>query len=60
MDELEHERFIAAMCESEVAVSDGEVQDLDEAFAAIRSELGLTGDTAKPQVEQKVSEFNAL
>jgi PHD/YefM family antitoxin component YafN of YafNO toxin-antitoxin module len=41
VDELEHARFIAAMRESEAAVRNGQVQDLDQAFAAIRGELGL-------------------
>jgi len=41
VDELEHRRFIAAMRESEVAVRNGEVQDLDQAFSKIRVELGL-------------------
>ena len=37
----EHQRFIAAMRESEQAVRDGKVQDVSEAFADIRVELGL-------------------
>jgi len=41
VDELEHSRFIAAIRASEVAVSKGEVQDLDQAFSVIRGELGL-------------------
>jgi len=41
VDELEHSRFIAAMRESEAAVSSGQVQDLDQAFSEIRGELGL-------------------
>jgi hypothetical protein len=38
---LEHARFIASMCASEVAVQEGQVQDLDQAFTEIWSELGL-------------------
>jgi PHD/YefM family antitoxin component YafN of YafNO toxin-antitoxin module len=41
VDELEHRRFVAAMRESEEAVNNGQVQDLDKAFADIRGELGL-------------------
>ena len=41
VDELEHGRFISAMRESEAAVRNGEVQDLDEAFAQIRGDLAL-------------------
>jgi len=41
VDELEHMRFIAAMRESEAAVRNGQVQDLDEAFSEIRSGLDL-------------------
>ena len=37
----EHQRFIAAMRESEQALRDGKVQDVSEAFADIRGELGL-------------------
>ncbi len=41
VDELAHRRFISAMRESEVAVNAGQTEDLDVAFAEIRSELGL-------------------
>ena len=41
VDELEHVRFIAAMRESEAAVRNGQVQDLDEAFSEIRSDLDV-------------------
>lgn len=41
VDELEHRRFIAAMRESETAVKDGQVLDLDEAFSTIRGDLEL-------------------
>lgn len=41
VDELVHRRFISAMRESEVAVNAGQTEDLDVAFAEIRSELGL-------------------
>ena len=41
IDELEHRRFIAAMRESEAAVRNGQVQDIDQAFSEIRGELGL-------------------
>ena len=41
VDELERGRFIAAMRESEAAVRAGQVEDLDDAFTAIRDDLGL-------------------
>lgn len=41
VDELEQGRFIAAMRESEAAVRNGQVQDLDEAFSELPGELGL-------------------
>lgn len=41
VDELDHRRFIAAMRESESAVRNGQTQDLDQAFAEIRGDLGL-------------------
>ncbi len=41
VDELERVRFIAAMRESEAAVRDGQVQDIDQAFLEIRGGLGL-------------------
>ena len=41
VDELDHVRFIAAMRESEAAVRNGQVQDIDQAFSEIRGELGL-------------------
>lgn len=41
IDELDHRRFIAAMRESEAAVRNGQAQDLDQAFAEIRGDLGL-------------------
>ena len=41
VDELEQGRLIAAIRESEAAVQNGQVQDLDQAFSEMRSELGL-------------------
>lgn len=41
VDELDHIRFIAAIRESEQAVREGKVQELDEAFDQVRNELGL-------------------
>lgn len=41
VDNSDHQRFIASMRESEQAVREGQVQDLDEAFDDIRHELGL-------------------
>ena len=41
IDELDYVRFIAAMRESEAAVRNGQVQDIDQAFSEIRGELGL-------------------
>jgi PHD/YefM family antitoxin component YafN of YafNO toxin-antitoxin module len=41
VDELEHSRFISAMRESERAVREGRVQDVNVAFGEIRSSLGL-------------------
>ena len=41
LDEVEHSRFINAMRESEAAVKAGQVQELDQAFADIRNDLGL-------------------
>jgi PHD/YefM family antitoxin component YafN of YafNO toxin-antitoxin module len=41
VDELERIRLIYALRESEAAVRDGQVQDLDQAFTEIRDELGL-------------------
>ena len=41
VDQLEHARFMAAMRESEAAVREGHVEDLDEAFSGIRGQLGL-------------------
>lgn len=41
VDALAHAHFIAAMRESEVDVAEGRVEDVDKAFAGIRSELGL-------------------
>jgi len=40
-EELDHARFIAAMRESEAAVRNGQVRDIDPAFAEIRGALGL-------------------
>jgi prevent-host-death family protein len=41
VDQLAHARFIAAMRESEHDVDTGQVQDIEQAFAEIRSELEL-------------------
>jgi prevent-host-death family protein len=41
VDAFQHGQFIAAMRESEAAVKDGRVEDLDSAFAEIREDLGL-------------------
>lgn len=41
VDELEHRRFIAAVREGEAALRNGQVQDIDQAFSHIRTELGL-------------------
>jgi hypothetical protein len=40
-DQHAHDRFIAAMRESEAAVKLGQVQDAETAFAEIRSEFKL-------------------
>ena len=42
MDELAHARFVAAMRESEASVNAGLVQDVDAAFADVRSQLGFS------------------
>ena len=41
VDELEHARFIGAILEGEQDVNEGLVQDADEAFDEIFTELGL-------------------
>ncbi len=41
VDELDRSRFISAMRESEAAVTNGDVQDLEQAFADIRGSLAL-------------------
>jgi PHD/YefM family antitoxin component YafN of YafNO toxin-antitoxin module len=41
VDELEHCRFMQAMRESIEEEKNGELMDMEEAFAEIRSELGL-------------------
>jgi hypothetical protein len=41
IEESDHARFIAAMRESEAAVRNGQVQDIDRAFSEIRGALGL-------------------
>jgi len=41
IDEPGHAHFIAAMRESEAAVRNGQVQDIDPAFSEIRGALGL-------------------
>jgi len=41
VDELELSRFLAAMRESEAAVREGQIEDVDVAFSRIRNELGL-------------------
>jgi PHD/YefM family antitoxin component YafN of YafNO toxin-antitoxin module len=41
VDELKHSRFIAAMRESEAAVRNGQVQDLEQAFSEVRGDLDL-------------------
>lgn len=41
VDELERGRFVAAMRESEADAREGRVEELDEAFAGVRAELGV-------------------
>ena len=41
IEEAGHAHFIAAMRESEAAVRNGQVQDIDPAFSEIRGALGL-------------------
>ncbi len=41
VDELEHNRFLNAMRQSIEEDKNGQVQDIEEAFSDIRSELGL-------------------
>ena len=43
VDELERNRFVSAIRESERAVAEGRVEDIDEAFEEIRSNLGVQG-----------------
>ena len=41
VEELEHARFMAAMREAELDKKNGNVEDIDIAFARIRNDLGL-------------------